>query len=190
MFLHLSVSHSVHRGGRAVNPSMHWADTPPLGRHPLGRHLPGKILLGQILLGRHPPGHNPSGQTPLGRHPLVFNLCWALALVTSITFTALVTAARLLPNMHPTFTPGFALVPHLTLALPFGFVPFLTLLGMRTATVGFFCHTHFCSYQLFSWNLHIFSDMSWRSRAPTRLQDPPTNDTCSRCIFKELHSTG
>ena len=51
MFLHLSVSHSVHRVGTA-----------PLhaGIHPLGRH---------------PPGHTPPRQTlswadtPLGRHP-------------------------------------------------------------------------------------------------------------------------
>ena len=43
MFLHLSVSHSVHR---RVCLSACW-DTPTLGRHhPLGRHLP---------LGRHPP---------------------------------------------------------------------------------------------------------------------------------------
>ena len=52
MFLHLSVSHSVHRGclpGACVYPSMHWADTPqadtPLGRHSLGRHLPGQTPL-------------------------------------------------------------------------------------------------------------------------------------------------
>ena len=47
MFLHLSVSHSVHRGclpGACVYPSMHWADT-PLGRHSLGRHLPGQTPL-------------------------------------------------------------------------------------------------------------------------------------------------
>ena len=43
MFLHLSVSHSVHRVGAC--PSACWdahtsprADTHPLGRHPMGRH--------------------------------------------------------------------------------------------------------------------------------------------------------
>ena len=46
MFLHLSLSHSVHMGG-GVYPSMQWA---------------GK--------GCTSPGRQPPGQTPLGKHPL------------------------------------------------------------------------------------------------------------------------
>ena len=51
MFLHLSVSHSVHRG---VSASVHagiqppWEDT-PLGTTPLGRHPPCRRLLQQTL---------------------------------------------------------------------------------------------------------------------------------------------
>ena len=47
MFLHQSVSHSVHRGRHL------------LGRHPLGRHPVNK----------HPRGRHPLGSHPLGRHP-------------------------------------------------------------------------------------------------------------------------
>ena len=64
MFLHLSVSHSVHRVG--VYPSMQWAGVytprqtlprqiPPLGGHPLGRHPPDRHSLpGRHAQGRHP----------------------------------------------------------------------------------------------------------------------------------------
>ena len=79
MFLHLSVSHSVHRGG--VYPSACWDTHTVPGRHPLGRHPSGRHPLG-----RHPhrqtsplgsacwdthtvPGRNPSGRHPLGKHP-------------------------------------------------------------------------------------------------------------------------
>ena len=48
IFSQASVSHSVHRG---VYPSMHWGQTPPLGRHPPGQTTPW-------------------ADTPLGRHPL------------------------------------------------------------------------------------------------------------------------
>ena len=47
MFLHLSVSHSLH-GGRGVSPLVH---------------------AGQTLPSRHPRADTPYGQIPLGRHP-------------------------------------------------------------------------------------------------------------------------
>ena len=70
MFLHLSVSHSVHRGGGDKRPL--WADIPPeqtpMDRHPLGRHPPRQTPLGRHTpLGSHSPGQKPH---PLGRHPL------------------------------------------------------------------------------------------------------------------------
>ena len=58
MFLHLSVSHSVHRVGGCV-----LLRQTPLGRHPLGRHIP---LEADTPLGRCPRGRQPPGQT----HPL------------------------------------------------------------------------------------------------------------------------
>ena len=65
LFLHLSVSHSVHRG---VSAPVHAGIHTPLGRHPsprqtpLSRHpLPGR----HPLLGRHPLGrHSPRADTP------------------------------------------------------------------------------------------------------------------------------
>ena len=76
MFLHLSVSHSVHRGeylGGYTPRQVHlsWAGTPPGQVHPLGRYTPfGRYTpLGQV----HPPGrYTPPEQVhPLGRlHPL------------------------------------------------------------------------------------------------------------------------
>ena len=57
MFLHLSVSHSVHRGMSSTPPGQ----TPP-GRHPWV----------DTLLGRH----------PLGRHPLS-SACWDTPLLPS-----------------------------------------------------------------------------------------------------------
>ena len=78
MFLHLSVSHSIHRGkGVLQNPP----GQTPLDRHPqtdtpgqtqpLGRHNPwADTTPGQTQpLGRNPPGRNPPGRHPLGRHP-------------------------------------------------------------------------------------------------------------------------
>ena len=59
MFLHLSVSHSVHRGvggPRQVHPT--WAGTPPGQVHPPGQVDP---------LGRYIP-HPPCRYTPLGRY--------------------------------------------------------------------------------------------------------------------------
>ena len=52
MFLHLSVSHSVHRTGSGVSVSVHAGIPPPTPTPP-----------GQ--LGRHPPWQTPPGQTPL-----------------------------------------------------------------------------------------------------------------------------
>ena len=57
MFLHLSVSHSVHRGEGCLPQCM--LGYTPLGRHPLGRHP----------LGRYPSGQAPPSRYPLGRHP-------------------------------------------------------------------------------------------------------------------------
>ena len=60
MFLHLSVSHSIHRGG--VCPMTCW-DTLSLGRHPLA-HTPFQAA---TPLGRHPAADTP-GRHPQGRH--------------------------------------------------------------------------------------------------------------------------
>ena len=60
MFLHLSVSHSAHRGGvsqHAMGVSASGSGggcTPPRQTHPLGRHPP---------LDRHPPRQIPRGRT-------------------------------------------------------------------------------------------------------------------------------
>ena len=67
MFLHLSVSHSVHGRGK-VYPSMHWDRHSTLGRHIpactgayMGRHIP-------VCMGRHPSladiSQHALGQTP------------------------------------------------------------------------------------------------------------------------------
>ena len=65
MFLHLSVSHSVHRGVSApVHAGIHTppGQTPPW-QTPPGRHLPGQTPQGKhppwsdTLQGRHPPPH-------------------------------------------------------------------------------------------------------------------------------------
>ena len=68
MFLQLSVTHSVHRGG--VCPSacwdthfLLWADT-PLGRHPHGQTPP----LADTPWARHPGQTPPGADTPLGKH--------------------------------------------------------------------------------------------------------------------------
>ena len=75
MFLHLSVSHSVHGGVSGRHP---WADT-SLGRHLLGRYPP--TPLGRHSLGKHPwakiPGQTPPGRHPLGRHPFGQTPLWA-----------------------------------------------------------------------------------------------------------------
>ena len=57
--LHLSVSHSVHRGSTWVTP---WAGTPPREVHPLGRYIPREgTPPGQV----HPPGrYTPWAGTP------------------------------------------------------------------------------------------------------------------------------
>ena len=75
MFLHLSVSHFVHRGEEYLigNPQ---ADTPPtpLGRytpkqvHPLGRYTPRQV---------HPQQVHPLGRyTPLGKYTPDCSACW------------------------------------------------------------------------------------------------------------------
>ena len=92
MFLHLSVSHSVHRGVCisaciGVSATGSGGMYTPIGRHLLGRHLPDTPPWTDTPLGRHPPWadipprQTPPGQTstwtdtpwadiPLGRHPL------------------------------------------------------------------------------------------------------------------------
>ena len=83
MFLHLSVSHSVH--GVCVYPSMHWADIPPetysimhWGRHPpLGRHIPACTGADTPPPCRHIPAYTGADTSPVqtypsmhwGRHP-------------------------------------------------------------------------------------------------------------------------
>ena len=59
MFLHLSVSHSIHRGVATPQGRHSHGQTPPLGRHPLA----------DTPLGRHPLADTPLGRHPLGRHP-------------------------------------------------------------------------------------------------------------------------
>ena len=76
MFLHLSVSHSVHRGGVCLSASWYihppqsrhpafWEQTPPRSRHPIGAdtHSPGS---------RHPPEQTPPGAEP----PRADTACW------------------------------------------------------------------------------------------------------------------
>ena len=76
MFLHLSVSHSVHRG--VCIPACIWAETPlqadtlrqtPPVRHPLGRNYPGRHLSGHCMLGYTHPLPSACWETsPLGGH--------------------------------------------------------------------------------------------------------------------------
>ena len=67
MFLHLSVSHSVHRG---VPAPLHAGIHPQAGAPPLQVHSPGSTPPGQV----HPPavhprtGTPPSRYTPIGRY--------------------------------------------------------------------------------------------------------------------------
>ena len=72
MFLHLSVSHSVHRG---VSAQCMLGYT-PLDRHPQGRHPPGQTLPGRHALDRSPWADTPSRHS-LGRHPLRDTPPWA-----------------------------------------------------------------------------------------------------------------
>ena len=69
MFLHLSVSHSVHRGG--VCPSACW-DTPPPSRHSLGQTPPGQTP---------PRADTPPQQTATaadGTHPTGMHSCYKI----------------------------------------------------------------------------------------------------------------
>ena len=59
MFLHLSLSHYVHRVGEGVS-TRH----PPLGRHPLGRHLQADTPWADIPEADTSPGQTPPRQTP------------------------------------------------------------------------------------------------------------------------------
>ena len=88
MFLHLSVSHSVHRGGVCPNAcwDTHPQQTPPLGRHPWQTPPWADTPWVNTPLGRHPQANTPQADTPwqtptpwaytppqedtrLGRHP-------------------------------------------------------------------------------------------------------------------------
>ena len=76
MFLHLSVSHSVHGG---CIPACTGADTPP-GKHPRTDTSQADIPLVTHRLARHTPGQTTPGQTPpcpvhVGIHPLP-SACW------------------------------------------------------------------------------------------------------------------
>ena len=69
MFLHLSVSHSVHRGVGwgwclPLVRGLYATHTSPLGTHPQADTPPG-----QAPLGRHPPGHTPPGKHPQANIP-------------------------------------------------------------------------------------------------------------------------
>ena len=69
MFLHLSVSHSVHRTGFCPGGcvSQH-----ALGRHPPRADAPGRHpTSGRDPPDRHPPSRHLSGIHPPGRHPLL-----------------------------------------------------------------------------------------------------------------------
>ena len=73
MFLHLSVSHSVHGGGVSapVHAGIH---TPHLSRHPsLGRHPP-PLLADTSPLGGHPPQQTATAAD--GTHPTGMHSCW------------------------------------------------------------------------------------------------------------------
>ena len=75
MFLHLSASHSVHRGDGRVYPSMQWAwgvaDTPPADTRadtppqqtPPGQTSPRQIPWADTPPGQPPPAHNPIPRT-------------------------------------------------------------------------------------------------------------------------------
>ena len=69
MFLHLSVSHSVHRGASA---------TPPGQTHPQGRDPPGQTRpWADTPLGRHAPGQTrPWADAPLWQTPPLRSACW------------------------------------------------------------------------------------------------------------------
>ena len=86
MFLHLSVSHSVH--GVCVYPSMHWADIPPQtyssmhwGRHPpLGRHIPACTGADTPPACRHIPAYTGADTSPradISQHALGQTSPWA-----------------------------------------------------------------------------------------------------------------
>ena len=71
MFLHLSVSHSVHRGGCASQHAM--GQTPP-GQTPPGRHPHP----GQTPPGRHPLDTTVYGQQVGGTHPTGMHTCFEM----------------------------------------------------------------------------------------------------------------
>ena len=93
MFLHLSVSHSVHRG---MYPRMHW------GRHPLGRHIPVCTGADIPLLGRHIPACTgvdtpppPTATAEDGTHPTGMHSC-------STEYIQLAACGQLLKKNHIT----------------------------------------------------------------------------------------
>ena len=111
MFLHLSVSHSVHRGVDVclsacwdthpqadtpqADPPGHahpWAHT-PLDRHPLGRHPPSWHPLGRHCLqvdtplDRHPPGQCMLGDTGNKRAERILLVCILVSIKCSPTNT-------------------------------------------------------------------------------------------------------
>ena len=79
MFLHLSVSHSVHGGVPApVHAGIHPLSRPPRQTHPLGRR-PNRADTPPI--GRHPPGQTPLSQVATatdGTHPTGMHIWFKL----------------------------------------------------------------------------------------------------------------
>ena len=74
MFLHLSVSHSVHRGDVCQTPPPE--QTPPCANSPLGRHPPPR----QTPPGRPPPPPIPqqTATAANGTHPTGMHSCWSI----------------------------------------------------------------------------------------------------------------
>ena len=78
MFLHLSVSHSVHRGGGSTWAGTPWAGTSPEQVHPLSGYAPqAGTPPGQV----HPPpqwmlgyGQQAGGTHPTGMHSCYINV--------------------------------------------------------------------------------------------------------------------
>ena len=72
MFLHLSVSHSVHRGMRCLSPPLgRHPQTPPSGTNPRQTppwQAPPQQIPPIPIQGRHPPQQTPPSQTPPARH--------------------------------------------------------------------------------------------------------------------------
>ena len=85
MFLHLSVSHSVHRGGRCLgrHPPPQADTPPPQADTPPGRHLSVILFTGECLA-RHPP---PTATAADGTYPSGMHSCFLLCPSRSLSRT-------------------------------------------------------------------------------------------------------